>query len=259
MNILSRSAAVRLKVTGFQVINVGNVPIASLTFAEALELISSPTSYGRSVHFVNAKSVVDANEDPAYANVLQNAWLNLPDGAPVALSMRRGGVSQQQRVSGPDVFDSLRTTKSDENRHFLIGATDAVLETLARTSPATIVGTLSPPIMSHTEFDIPHFVELIRSTSATHVWVGLGSPKQDFVCSYIAQNCNVTVLGVGAAFDFAAGTQRRAPHLLRVSGLEWLYRLCTEPRRLASRYLIGNLKFLNIELGARAREHRRQP
>lgn len=246
MNILSVSTAVRLTVSGFQVINVGNVPVAALTFDEALELICSPTSLGRSVHFVNANSVVDADEKSDYANVLRGAWLNLPDGTPVAWSMRRQSSSDQRRVPGPDIFAEMLDGKREGIRHFLIGSTEDALARIQSRAGECVVGFISPPRLAHHEFNVQEFAVAVTESQATHVWIGLGSPKQDFVAVRLAEACSATVLAVGAAFDFSAGTQKRAPIHLQRAGLEWLYRLLAEPRRLWKRYLVGNVKFLLI-------------
>ena len=76
------------------------------------------------------------------------------------------------------------------------------------------------------------------------VWVGLGTPKQDVIAAQLAQKSDLTFVAIGAAFDFIAGTKRQAPRMMREHGLEWLFRLASEPRRLWKRYLLGNAIFL---------------
>jgi N-acetylglucosaminyldiphosphoundecaprenol N-acetyl-beta-D-mannosaminyltransferase len=111
---------------------------------------------------------------------------------------------------------------------------------------AVIAGSLSPKFGDFDAKEIRRIDSAIRESHANIVWVGLGTPKQDYEATRISQTCNVPAVAVGAAFDFLAGTKNEAPQFLQGIGLEWLYRLLSEPRRLWRRYLIGNLQFLVI-------------
>jgi N-acetylglucosaminyldiphosphoundecaprenol N-acetyl-beta-D-mannosaminyltransferase len=135
-------------------------------------------------------------------------------------------------------------------RHFFYGSTPAVLATLQvallRLIPdLNICGACSPPFRALSEAEQQRDLQSIRESGAEFVWVGLGAPKQE---RWMAGNwqslCPAILLGVGAAFDFHAGNVRRAPGVLRVLGLEWLYRLAQEPRRLWKRYLVTNSLFM---------------
>jgi N-acetylglucosaminyldiphosphoundecaprenol N-acetyl-beta-D-mannosaminyltransferase len=92
--------------------------------------------------------------------------------------------------------------------------------------------------------DVEVFSQAVQSSTANLVWVGLGTPKQDFIASRLTRLTEVNTVCVGAAFDFYAGTQKQAPLFLRQIGMEWFFRLVTEPRRLWKRYLVGNMIFI---------------
>ena len=204
-----------------------------------------------SVHLCNAFTLALAQRDSDFAALLNAGDINLPDGVPVAWFGRwvTGG-----RVAGPVPGPSLmrgvfaRDT-SRSVRHFLLGSSTDVL-TLMQTSiraefPGTqIVGAFSPPVTDDVGLLAELASDAIRTSRAELVWVGLGTPKQDWVSAALAEQLRVVAVPVGAAFDFLAGTTREAPAWLRGTGLEWLFRLVTEPRRLWRRYLVGNPVFI---------------
>lgn len=232
----------------FQTAKVGKVAVTSLTWDELLGDISGSSAASRYYCFSNAKSIVDADNNVTYLNVLNSSWINSPDGKPVAAAISRMLRKHQARLAGPDVFEHFMNRTGVE-RHFLLGATIQVLDTIEHKASANIVGKISPEYRDPNESDITSWVEAIVASGATHLWLGLGSPKQDFVAAAISKELHkVKVLGVGAAFDFYANTLRRAPKFMQTLGLEWLHRLMKEPSRLLNRYLIGNLKFLFILL-----------
>ena len=143
---------------------------------------------------------------------------------------------------------ALERSRPDSPRHFLLGSTPEVLERLtqrirARFPSANIVGTESPPFAAPTSAELQARDARITASGATHVWVGLGTPKQDYEVLRLANSIPVVALAVGAAFDFLAETTPQAPRWMQRSGLEWSYRFAREPRRLAKRYLWGNLVF----------------
>ena len=153
----------------------------------------------------------------------------------------------------------LAASGPDGPRHYLVGGTPGTLAALrahlAATWPAAVVvGTESPPFRTETAAELAARVERIRSAGATVVWVGLGTPKQDVEVRRIADALPVVALGVGAAFDFLAGTVAQAPPWMQRSGTEWAYRWAREPRRLTRRYLWGNPRFV-----ASVARHRRSP
>lgn len=209
------------------------------------------------VHLCNAYVLALASRDGEYSKVLNRGDLNLPDGKSVAWFGRHLGFDYLRRsVPGPDLFESVLSRGRDAGiRHYLYGSHPEVVERLVdrieeRFSGARIVGAESPPFRPLTEDEEERTAERIRESGADIVWVGLGTPKQDWVVDRLSDRLDQVFVPVGAAFDFLAGTRARAPLWLRDLGLEWTYRLATEPRRLLSRYVFGNAKFLACALGS---------
>jgi N-acetylglucosaminyldiphosphoundecaprenol N-acetyl-beta-D-mannosaminyltransferase len=204
------------------------------------------------VHLVNAYSLVCAHSHDEVAGALAaEADVNFMDGMPLVWLARAFGASPDiSRVYGPDLMlDVLDRGRAHGLRHYLYGGTPRTLsllrERLERRFPGVqIVGSEAPPFRPLDPHEVAAAQDRIRQSSADVVWVGLGTPKQDLLCTEWAAACDCVMVGVGAAFDFHAGVKRQAPQRMQRFGLEWLFRLCTEPRRLAGRYLAGNLRFL---------------
>jgi N-acetylglucosaminyldiphosphoundecaprenol N-acetyl-beta-D-mannosaminyltransferase len=150
------------------------------------------------------------------------------------------------------LFENVLDRGRQYNRsHFLMGTTEDTLdilrESIQNRYPGTnIVGSYAPEFGPLNTAFLDLAEEAISPTEADIVWVALGSPKQDFAARELADRLNCTCIGVGAAFDFLAGTTKEAPTWMRKNGFEWLFRLASEPRRLWKRYLIGNLTFLRL-------------
>lgn len=204
----------------------------------------------RVVCICNAHSVVTANGDPSFMHVIAQADLATPDGAPVAWMLRRLGARKQDRVSGPDLMHAYceHAAATDESI-FLYGSAVSTLERLQaelrRQWPRLqIAGAISPPFRALTTAEDRAIVDAINASGAGTVWVGLGCPKQERWMTAHRGDVHAVMLGVGAAFDFHAGTVSRAPSWMRAHGLEWLHRLISEPRRLGHRYLVTNTAFL---------------
>ena len=171
-----------------------------------------------------------------------------PDGMPIVWLMRRKGAAAH-RLYGPDVMEWMWKQGSGV-RHFLLGGTEQACELLEqrlgeRFSEAQVVGHFCPPIGVWPEGTDEEICRRIRESGANCVWVGLGCPKQErWLYEHRAVLPPALYFGVGAAFNFHAGLVRQAPAWVRAHGLEWLYRLCCEPRRLFKRYLVHNTRFL---------------
>jgi N-acetylglucosaminyldiphosphoundecaprenol N-acetyl-beta-D-mannosaminyltransferase len=195
--------------------------------------------------------IVTAQHSDAMMNALQGAWLNFPDGAPVAWLMRRLDRRHARRIAGPDLMPLvIEAGQATGMRHFLFGSTPEVLALLKRRLleryPETVIaGAISPPFRQLSDAENARIAEQIVASGADVVWVGLGLPKQDEWLNRSADLFAPAVgLGVGAAFDFLAGTKPRAPIWVQEAGLEWLHRLLSEPRRLGRRYATTNTEFL---------------
>jgi N-acetylglucosaminyldiphosphoundecaprenol N-acetyl-beta-D-mannosaminyltransferase len=239
------------------VVPCAGVPIIAGTRADAarlvLDLAAAPRPSGVDVHLCNAYTLALADADPSYRDLLRTAAANFPDGKSVVWANRfshRDLDLPTERVYGPDLFlDVLRLGQAVGLRHYLLGSTPAVLSGLrariGRLCPdADVVGTDSPPFRQPTPAELADQADRIRCSGAQVVWVGLGTPKQDWEAARLAAGLPLVFVAVGAAFDFVAGAKRQAPLWMQRNGLEWAFRLGTEPRRLWKRYLFGNTRFL---------------
>jgi N-acetylglucosaminyldiphosphoundecaprenol N-acetyl-beta-D-mannosaminyltransferase len=205
------------------------------------------------VHLCNAYTLALAHKDPSYRELLNRAGMNLSDGMSVVWAnrvLRRRQSSVDTHVRGTDLLLEVCDTGTPKRiRHYLLGSTPDVLESLvsnlrARYPEIQIVGSESPPFRELTEPERDEQRARIRESDAQLVWVGLGTPKQDLEAARLASELRLVFVAVGAAFDFVAGNKSEAPEWMQRSGVEWVYRLLSEPRRLWRRYLFGNARFL---------------
>lgn len=206
---------------------------------------------GMVVHLCNSYTLALARKDPAYAEMINRGDLNLPDGTPLAwLGKREQIPGFTSATRGPDLMrEALRKGQDRGTRHYLYGSTPEVLarlrEQIREFAPdAEVVGLESPPFGDQDEQAYAAAAGRMTEARADVVWVGLGTPRQDWAADALGRHADAVVVPVGAAFDFLAGTKPEAPRVLRDSGLEWVFRLMTEPRRLWRRYLVGNAGFL---------------
>jgi N-acetylglucosaminyldiphosphoundecaprenol N-acetyl-beta-D-mannosaminyltransferase len=213
-------------------------------------------------HFCTVHSLIAATEDEALRDVFASASMVCTDGVPLVWVARRRGAPEAERVCGPDVMLSLCALgRAQGLRHYFLGGRPGTSEGLARKLeqrfPGLVVaGCGSPPFRALSAEEDQFLVDAINSATPDVVWIGLGSPKQDLWAAEHAGRLNASlILPVGAAFDFHSGRLRRAPGWLRRVGLEWLFRLAMEPRRLLRRYVVTNAKF--VFLLARDRVGRR--
>lgn len=242
---------------------VGKVLFRSTSFVDATRLVIdlAVRSQPVPVRLANAYCVATASSDFQYAELLSRVGVNFPDGQPVAWVMRLNAQEgiRPERIRGPSLFRAvIDEGRRVELRHFFLGTTDATLDALRKVIaldyPDTIIaGMFAPPFAPLSDDFYSPIVRRILESKANIVWVALGSPKQDFAAEVIAKLTSVPCVGVGAAFDFLAGTQDEAPLLVQRSGFEWLYRFFKEPRRLWRRYVFGNVKFVIAFLGERRR------
>lgn len=203
----------------------------------------------RYVTICNVHVVVSASRDAAYCEIINDSDMATPDGAPVAWMLRRQGFAGQSRISGPDVMWALIERAAKENLPiYCYGSTAAalaLLEVRLRAAfPALKVTMESPPFRALAMEEDAAAVERINTSGAGIVFVGLGCPKQERWMAEHRGKINAVMIGVGAAFDFHAGTVQRAPVWMRNNGLEWLHRLASEPGRLWKRYLVTNTLFI---------------
>lgn len=228
------------------------VPIDVLGWDAALSRISTwaAARESRYVCICNSHSVVTAGQDAAFGRIIEAADMATPDGAPVARMLRILGFPAQQRINGPDLMWKYceQAALRGESIYLYGGLPDTLALLQQRLKAAfpglLIAGAYSPPFRLATAEEDEADVARINAAGAGTVWVSLGCPKQEQWMAAHRGRVNAVMIGVGAAFDYHAGTIKRAPKWMQNAGLEWLHRLCSEPRRLWRRYLVTNTLFI---------------
>ncbi|MCX5480722.1 WecB/TagA/CpsF family glycosyltransferase [Kaistia geumhonensis] len=238
-----------------QVSNILGVRIAAVNLESATARILSAIDQ-RTPGYVcvrDAHGLVRCQDDDDLRAIHNRAFMVTPDGMPLVWLARRDGHGSAGRVYGPDLMLSVFAAGEGRGvRHYFYGATPATIEALtarliARFPRAQIAGTFSPPFRSLTpeeEFDVAN---RINGSGADIVWVGLSTPKQEQWMGRMRDRLDAPqLIGVGAAFDFHAGSKRQAPRFIQRSGFEWAFRLLMEPRRLAGRYAVVIPRFIAL-------------
>lgn len=208
---------------------------------------------GRYVVLAGMPAVMEARREPGYARVLEESALNVADGMPLVWLGRLNGWSMRRRVYGPELMEEFCRQTGGQYRHFLYGGTSESLQVLrARLQERFglhIVGAISPPFRPLGSDEEATYAAEINAAKPDVLWVGIGAPKQDYWMNSFRRRLDVPVLlGVGAAFDFLIGRKTQAPSWMRENGLEWLFRLVSEPKRLWRRYLLPGPPFVVLSL-----------
>jgi N-acetylglucosaminyldiphosphoundecaprenol N-acetyl-beta-D-mannosaminyltransferase len=234
-------------------VNILGVGVTPVSLMQTVEILEKWRAEGRREYVCccPVHGLVEAQFDPEVRRALNRSGLTTEDGMPLVWWCQRSGYSSAGRVCGSDLLLAMCETPSQRGyRHYFYGGSPRVVETLVarlkQRFPGLIVaGVRSPPFRPLTKEEDAADVYAINETKPDFVWVGLGLPKQEkWMAQHVGKIQATALLGVGAAFDFVAETTPRAPPWMRRSGLEWLFRLLTEPRRLAHRYLIYNSIFV---------------
>ncbi len=219
---------------------------------------------GRYICVSNVHTTVTAYRDEAYREVQNGSVLNLPDGKPLSIVQRWRGYREAQRVPGPDLMPALFAfSETGGYSHYFYGSTPETLQTLKqklleRFPKLKIAGMFAPPFRPMSPEEDEAAVREINAARPDFIWVGLGAPKQEkWMAAHEGRVCGV-MLGVGAGFDFHAGTIRRAPKWMQEMCLEWLYRIFQDPGRLIGRYLDTNFSFLWYLRKERRRKQKRE-
>lgn len=246
-------------------LKLGRLAIDQLDFEQAMDSISRlvEAKQGGFVFTPNVDHIVLVETETAFREAYEAAQLSLVDGMPIVWASHLLGVPLAERISGSDLVLPLMKRAAERGwRVYLLGAGPGVAaeaaERIRRDHPVDFVGIESPMVKVGQGVEANRaIVEKIRQAKPDLLFVALGSPKQEIWIHEIADQIRPTVaIGVGAAFDFIAGKVPRAPRWVSRAGLEWLYRLTREPKRLWRRYLLNDPKFLAIlvrELRSRAR------
>ncbi len=198
----------------------------------------------------NVHTTVMAYRDKAYRRVQNGGALALPDGQPLSIVSRKRGFSEARRVPGPDLMPAiLNLSQKTGYRHYFYGSTEATLEALRaallrRYPKLQIAGMYSPPFRELTAQEDEEIINRINGSGADFMWVALGAPKQEWWMYEHRHKIKALMLGVGAAFDFTAGTTKRAPMWMQRLCLEWVFRILRDPKRMLPRYLNTNFAFV---------------
>ncbi len=234
-------------------VNVLGVGVSAITIAQAVDIIAGWIAAGdhQYVCVTGVHGVMESQDDPNLRHIHNRAGLVTPDGMPLVWVSRFRGYRHVERVYGPDLMLACCAASVSKGfRHFLYGGApgvpDRLAEKLTERFPGLIVtGAWSPPFGEVTPAEERATIDRINSANPDIVWVGLSTPKQErWMFRNVGQLRASVLIGVGAAFDFHAGLKRQAPLWMQRSGLEWLFRLGTEPRRLWRRYLTNNPRFV---------------
>lgn len=243
-------------------INVIGLPVAVTTYQGAIDWISEHARKGDRVYPVEAANThvaALARHDKEFGDVMAQFDLICPDGMPLVWSVNRKLKEAEKltdRVYGPTLMlECIKASQGQPDlKHFLFGGKQSTLDKLNQKfstefPTANIAGSYSPPFGEWPEGELEKICQLIRESGANHIWVGLGCPKQE---KWMVKHKDILppgcYFGVGAAFAFHAGEVPQAPAILQKAGMEWLYRMLKEPRRLFKRYFTYNTLFIYYSL-----------
>jgi N-acetylglucosaminyldiphosphoundecaprenol N-acetyl-beta-D-mannosaminyltransferase len=223
---------------------LGGVGISCVDMRSALDSLyaDAAAKTGGYYAFTCAHGIVDSQADPRLRMILNGSRITMPDGMPLVWFGRLKG-RQLGRVTAPDFLETaMRDPRSRTLRHYFYGASPEAIERIATRAAGllgadAIAGYYSPPMRPAGAPEDPEVLERIAAARPDLIWVGLGLPKQEY---WMATHRHVfkssLLLGVGAAFDWFAGTQPRAPQWIQAVGMEWAHRVASEPARLWPRY-----------------------
>lgn len=240
-------------IEGYPRFPAGVVSLSAMTMQGACDRIAGWIENGQKqyVNICTADTIVKCYDEPDLAQIIMKAGMATTDGMPLAWLAKRFGFQESTRVYGPDLMLELCALSEKKGyTHYFFGATDEVLHQLKsnlckRFPKLKIAGIYSPPFRPLNDEEKQAVVERINAANPDVVWCGLGTPKQDYwVAEFRPHLTAAAIIAVGAAFNFHAGQLRQAPRWMMKCGLEWLFRLLMEPRRLWRRYLIGNTRFI---------------
>lgn len=234
-------------------VNILGVGVCAINMNMALEIIEGwiERRERQYVCVTGVHGIMESQRNENLRRIHNRAGLVTPDGMPLMWLCRLRGFRHVDRVYGPDLMLALcERSVTMGYRHFFYGGENGVPELLAtllkkRFPGLQVVGTFSPPFRPLTLEEDERIVQIINEAEPDIVWVGLGTPKQELWMAEHRERLKAPVLiGVGAAFDFLSGRKPQAPKWMQRSGLEWLFRLVNEPKRLWKRNLVNNPTFL---------------
>lgn len=258
IDIETHDALIPPKLGAPERIDVCGVRFDNVDLTEAIDRIDDLVRARRPAYVVtpNVDHVVRARNDASYARIVERADLVLADGQPIVWAARLLGTPLKSRVAGSDLFPQVCAHAGAAGLRVCFlggspGAAQAAADVLKRRfRDLNVVGVHCPPFGFEYDAGLRlAAVEAVRAVRPDIVFVGLGSPKQErWIVDNMYEYGPSVSIGVGISFSFTAGLVKRAPPWMRRGGLEWLHRLCQEPRRLWKRYLVGGLQFAPILL-----------
>lgn len=231
-----------------------NVAITNMEDMISLIMQNLAELSGEFICLSNVHTTVMAYENPRYRKIQNSAVIALPDGSPLSFVQRLRGYKEAKQVAGPDLMPALwKATENTEISHYFYGSSEETIEALKQNlhkkyPDLKIAGMEAPPFRPLTKEEDEETIQRINQSGASIVWVGLGAPKQEEWMYAHRGKINGLMFGVGAGFDFHAGTVKRAPQWMRNHYLEWLHRLTQDPKRLWKRYVKTNGKFVMLLL-----------
>ncbi len=234
------------------VCNILGVDIAAVNMDWLLEYIGQhlPELSGDYITVANVHTTMMAHDDPEYRAIQNGGVMAIPDGGPLSNVGRRRRYRDMDRTTGPGLMGRIFEISAEKGyRHYFYGSTKETLRKLRRKlcqkyPGIQIAGICSPPFRELTPKEDERVIDRINASGADFVWVGLGAPKQERWMAEHQGKIKGLMIGVGAGFDYHAGTLKRAPKWMQKHNLEWVYRLMQEPRRLFTRYFCTNIRFL---------------
>jgi len=207
--------------------------------------------YGKYIVIANADSAMRSRKNDDFRKAVACSDFSVPDGMPLVWLGKMQGHKLKRRVYGPDLmqeFCKLAVSKGYSNYFYggAVGVPQRLKDALVQKFPELkVVGIYSPPFRDLTDSEDEQIVAMINRANPDVLWIGLGCPKQEIWMYQHRDRLKVPVIvGVGAAFDFHSGTKKQAPRWMREHGLEWLFRLVAEPRRLWKRYIVDGAVFV---------------
>ena len=234
-------------------VNVLGVGISAISMDDAVRMSDGLiASNGKGyVCVTGVHGVTEAQNDPEFRKILNESFLTTPDGMPMVWIGKLRGFSNMTRVYGPDFMVELCRAGAERGyTHFLYGGKDGVVDHLRRALEekipgVRIVGAYTPPFRALTQDEENTLLQMVSRIRPDIFWIGLSTPKQErFMARYWDKLDTKMMVGVGAAFDLHTGNMKDAPDWMKQAGLQWLHRLCQEPKRLWKRYLINNPIFV---------------
>ncbi|HEX9814277.1 MAG TPA: WecB/TagA/CpsF family glycosyltransferase [Myxococcota bacterium] len=218
------------------------------TAAAIAELVSAGD--GGAVCVSTVHMVMEAFDDPVFQRIVNSADRVTPDGVPLVWALRLLGIEKAERVYGPSLLPIVCDLARERGLSVgFYGGSAEVLDELVRRMGRRFPGlnvsfAFAPPFRALSTDEDQKLIEDIEGSETNILFVGLGCPKQERWIAEHRNSLSCVMVGVGAAFDFHAGNKAQAPAWMQASGLEWLFRLCCEPKRLWRRYLYNNPRFL---------------